>query len=259
MAIKGIADPDSPDSARPGRRMGDMRYKEIGMILLLCLCPAILVGATGPEIALDRSEHDFGDVQVGDVVQTKFRVINKGDAPLVLDEVRTSCGCAKAVSHAKEVPPGQDTEIAVSYDSAGLSPGRKTQSVLIHTNDGKNSVSKFQVFATVIHPFTIEPTNLIAKLPRYQERVNFPMTARNNTPQPVSLAVSAVEGTISKTVLQPEKVVVQPNSETQFQIEMELKKPDKGNVLTGAVTISTDHQKATEIRLRCLIKFDQAK
>ena len=236
-----------------------MRYKEIGIILLLCIFPAILVGATGPEIALDRSEHDFGDVQVGDVVQTQFRVINKGDAPLVIDEVRTTCGCAVAGSHAKEVPPGQDTEIAVSYDSVGLSPGRKTQSVLIHTNDGKNSVTKFQVFATVIHPIIIEPTNLIAKLSHFQERVTFPMTARNNTPQPVTLVVSAVEGAISKAVLQPEKIVVQPNSEERFQIEMELKKPEKGNVLNGAVTISTDHPKATEIRLRCLIKFDEAK
>ena len=236
-----------------------MRYKETGIILLLCLCPVILVGATGPEIALDRSEHDFGEVQVGDVVHTQLRVINKGDAALVIDEVRTTCGCAVAGSHAKEVPPGQEIEITVSYDSVGLSPGRKTQSVLIHTNDPKNSVAKFQMFATVIHPIVIEPTNLIAKLSHFQERVTFPMTARNNTPQPVTLVVSGVEGAISKAVLQPEKVVVQPNSETRFQIEVDLKKPDKGNVVNGAVTISTDHPKATEIRLRSLIKFDEAK
>lgn len=236
-----------------------MRYKEMGVILLLCIFPATLVGATGPEIALDRSEHDFGDVQVGDVVQTQLRVINKGNAPLVIDEVRTTCGCAVTGGHAKEVPPGQEIEIPVSYDSVGLSPGRKTQSVFIHTNDGKNSVTKFQVFATVIHPIIIEPTNLIAKLPNFQERTSLPMRATNNSPQPVTLVVSAVEGAISKSVLQPEKIVVQPNSETRFQIEMELKKPEKGNVLNGAVSISTDHPKASEIRLRCLIKFDEAK
>jgi hypothetical protein len=115
------------------------------------------------------------------------------------------------------------------------------------------------MFATVIHPIIIEPSNLIAKLSHFQERVTFPMTARNNTPQPVTLVVSAVEGAISKAVLQPEKVAVQPNSETRFQIEMDLKKPDKGNVVNGAVSITTDHPKATEIRLRCLIKFDEAK
>jgi hypothetical protein len=259
IAIKAIANPDSRDSAIAGRRMGDMRYKEIGIILLLCLFPAILIGATGPEIALDRSEHDFGDVQVGDVVQTQLRVINKGNAPLVIDEVRTTCGCVVTGSHAKEVPPGQEIQIPVSYDSVGLSPGRKTQSVFIHTNDGKNPVTKFPVFATVIHPIALEPTNLIAKLPNFQERTSLPMRATNNSPQPVTLVVSAVEGAISKAVLQPERIVVQPSSETRFQIEMELKKPDKGSVLNGAVSISTDHPKASEIRLRCLIKFDEAK
>jgi uncharacterized protein (DUF58 family) len=239
--------------------MGDMRFKNIGIIVILSLFSATLVGATGPEIALDRSEHDFGDVQVGDVVHSQLQVINKGDAPLVIDEVRTTCGCALTGSHAKEVPPGQGTEIAVSYDSVGLSPGRKTQSVLIHTNDPKSSVAKFQMFATVIHPIVIEPSNLIAKLSHFKERVTFPMTARNNTPQPVTLVVSAVEGAISKVVLQPEKIVVEPSSETRFQIEMDLKKPEKGNVMTGAVSISTDNPKATEIRLRCLIKFDEAK
>jgi hypothetical protein len=259
MAIKAIVNPDSHDSARAGRRMGYMRYKEIGIILVLFLFRATLVGATGPEIALDRSEHDFGDVQVGDVIQTQVRVINNGDAPLVIDEVRTSCGCAKAVSQGKEVPPGQETVIDVSYDSVGLSPGRKTQSVLIHTNDGKKSVTKFQVFATVIHPIVIEPTNLIARRPNFQERISLPMRAANNSPQAVTLVVSAVEGAISNASLQPEKVVVQPSSETRFQIEMELRKPDKGNVLNGAVSITTDHPKASEIRLRCLIKFDEAK
>jgi Protein of unknown function (DUF1573) len=237
----------------------NMRYGQISLILLLWLFPAIMVGATGPEIALDRSEHDFGEVQVGDVVRTQIRVTNKGDATLVIDEVRTSCGCTKAVSHTREVPPGQQAEVAVSFDSIGLSSGRKTQSVFIHTNDPKNPVSKFRVFANVVHPISIEPTNLIAKLAHFQDRTSFPMTARNNSHQPVTLVVSAVEGGISKAVLQPEKIVVQPNSETRFQIEMNLKKPDKGIVVTGAVTISTDHPKVNRIRLRCLIRFDEPK
>ncbi len=236
-----------------------MRYKEMGIVLCLWLFPAILAGATGPEMALDKSEHDFGDVQVGEVVETQFRVINKGDATLVIDEVGTSCGCAKAVSHGKEVPPGQETEITVSYDSVGLSPGRKTQSVLVHTNDAKNPVSKFQVFANVVHPIVIEPTNLISKLPHFQERISFPMTVANNSQQPVSLSVSEVEGAISKAVLQPEKVVVPPNSEARFQMQLDLKAPDKGNVLNGALTIGTDHPKASQIRVRCLFKFEGAK
>jgi uncharacterized protein (DUF58 family) len=236
-----------------------MRYRQISLVLLLWLFPTIVMGATGPAIALDRSEHDFGEVQVGDVVQTKIRVSNKGDATLVIEEVRTSCGCTKAASHAKEVPPGQETEVAVSFDSTGLSSGRKTQAVFINTNDSKNPVSKFQIFANVVHPISIEPANLIAKLAHFQEHTSFPVTATNNSPQPVTLVVSAVEGGITKAVLQPEKIVVQPKSETRFQVEMDLKKPDKGNAVTGAVSVSTDQPKIRHIRLRCLIRFDELK
>lgn len=235
-----------------------MRYKEMGIVLFLLLFPAILFGATGPEIALDKSEHDFGDVQVGDVVETQLRVINAGDATLVIDEVRTSCGCTTAVSRGKEVPPGQETEIAVSYDSVGQSPGRKTQSVLIHTNDAKNPVSKVQIYVNVVHPIVIEPMNLIAKLPHFQGRISFPMTATNNSQQSVSLNVAGVEGAISEAVLQPEKVVVPPNSEARFQMQLDLKVPDKGNVMNGALTIGTDHPNASQIRVRCFFKFEGA-
>ena len=236
-----------------------MQYRRIGMIILFWAFSAIVAGAAGPEIALDASEHDFGDVQVGDVVETQFRVINKGAAPLVIDEVRTSCGCTKAVSQTKEVPPGKEAAIKVSYDSTGLSPGRKTQSVLIHSNDGKNSVSKFQVFATVIHPISIEPTNLIAKLTRFQEHISFPVTARNNSSQPITLDLSKVEGQIPKAVFKPEKVVVQPNSERPFEIEMNLGKPGKADVLNGTLSIGTDHPKVSLLQLRCFVKFGREK
>jgi Protein of unknown function (DUF1573) len=236
-----------------------MRYGQISLILLLWLFPAIVMGATGPKIALDRNEHDFGDVQVGDVVRTHIRVSNKGDAALVIEEVRTSCGCTTAAGHAREVAPGQETDIAVSFDSVGLSQGRKTQTVFIHTNDAKSPVSRFRIFANVVHPISIEPANLIAKLSHFQERTSFPVTATNNSPQPVTLVVSAVEGGISKAALQPEKIVVQAKSETRFQIEMDLKKPDKGNVVTGAVSVSTDQPKIRHIRVRCLIRFDELK
>jgi hypothetical protein len=130
--------------------------------------------------------------------------------------------------------------------------------VFIHANDAKNPVSKIQVFANVVHPISIEPANLVAKLAHFQERASFAMTARSNSPEPVTLVVSSVEGGTSGAVLQPEKIVVQPNSETRFQIELHLKRPDKGNVVTGAVTISTDHPKVSKLRLRCLVRFGEA-
>ena len=65
----------------------------VGVILVLLLFPAILGAAKGPELVFEKTAYDFGDVHVGDVVETQFSVFNRGDAFLYIDDVRTSCGC----------------------------------------------------------------------------------------------------------------------------------------------------------------------
>jgi hypothetical protein len=228
-----------------------------GLSLLLCLLFTLASAAEGPEIALDRIDHDFGDVQVGRVVQARIAVSNKGDAPLIIDKAHTSCGCTKAASADKEVPPGAKTEISVSYDSEGLSQGRKTQTVFIHSNDSKNPSSTIRIFANIVHPVSVDPSSLVVRLPRFQEHVSTPVTARNNSEQRVTLSVAGFEGAIRGASLQPENVSIEPNSEARFKIEMDLKRPEKGNALTGEVLIGTDLPGFSRIKLRRLVKFDQ--
>jgi hypothetical protein len=234
-----------------------MRYKQFLTLVFLTIFPAIVTGAGGPKISLDKVSYDYGDVRVGDVVRTQFSVTNTGDSLLVINELRTTCGCTGAVNGSKEVPPGQKTEVTVSYDSSGLSPGRKTQSVIIHSNDAGQPALKLQVFANIIHEISIEPTTLVLRFPGFQEHVSFPVTAKNNTQQPVTLDMSSFQGAISKAVLNPEKVVVQPNSENRFHVEMDLIKPETGNIITGGVSVRTDHATVSQLALKCLIKIDQ--
>lgn len=216
-----------------------------------------MAAAAGPVIALERTVNDFGDVKVGDLVQTHFCLTNTGDALLVIDEIRTSCGCTKAFNSVKEVPPGQKAEITVRYNSSGLSSGRKTQSVIVRSNDQNKPETKIQIFANVVHPVAIEPTTLVLRLPRFQRRVRFPVTAKNNSQERVSLGMSEFRGALSGAALQPERVVMGPNSENRFAIEMDLVKPEAGNTLTGSVSILTDHPTANNLPVRFLIKIDQ--
>jgi hypothetical protein len=234
-----------------------MRYIKFLIACMLIIFPVIACGESGPEISVDETSHDFGDVRVGDVVKTQFSVTNKGDSLLVINDVKTTCGCTGALHGEKEIPPGQKTEISVSYDSSGLSAGRKTQSVIIHSNDPKNPALRLQVFANIIHEISIEPTALFTRLPSFQEHVSFPVTAKNNSKQPVTLDMSGVQGAISKATLQPEKVVVQPNSESRFSIEVDLIKPLDTRVIVGGVSIRTDHPSLSQLPLKCLIKIDQ--
>jgi hypothetical protein len=230
----------------------------LSISLFFCLFGPIKSAAAGSEIALDKKEYDFGDVRVGCVVQVRASLSNKGKAPLIIKEVRTSCGCTKAESSQKEIPPGENGEIEISYDSAGLSLGRKTQAVFIYSNDMQTPVSKIRIFANIIHPISIDPSSLIARLPRFQEHIGFPVTARNNSQQSVTLSVSRFGGALRGGSLEPETVTIGPGSEVRFKIEMAIKKPEKGNAVIGELFIGTDLPDFSQIKLSCLIKLDRA-
>jgi hypothetical protein len=128
-----------------------MKQWRIALLTILCLIPAFAVAANAPSMALDRLEHDFGDVQEGRQVATRFVVTNSGNATLIIDDVRTSCGCTGAVAGDRQVPPGGRTEITVSYDSVGVTPGSKTQGVIIHCNDPMQPVAQLRIHVTVVH------------------------------------------------------------------------------------------------------------
>lgn len=55
------------------------------------------------------TEHDFGDIVKGEPVRHAFVFRNEGNDPLVIDNVRTTCGCTT---------PGWPRE-AIAQDSTG--------------------------------------------------------------------------------------------------------------------------------------------
>ncbi len=128
-----------------------MKHWWIVFSCILCAIPAFVVAANAPSMAVDRLEHDFGDVQEGQEVATTFVVTNAGNATLVIDDVRTSCGCTRAVASDRQVPPGGRTEITVAYDAVGVTPGNKSQGVIIHCNDPRHPMAHLRIHVNVIH------------------------------------------------------------------------------------------------------------
>ena len=98
---------------------------------------------------------------------------------------------------------------------------------------------------------------LIARLPRFRQHVSFTVTARNNSQQPTTLSASRFEGAIRGVSLQPEKITIEPGSETRFKIETAIKSPEKGNTVTGELFVDTDLPDLNQIKLKCLIKLDR--
>lgn len=78
--------------------------------------------------------YDFGDVYNGTTVKHTFRLKNAGTAPLTISAVRTSCGCTAAQPTKSNLLPGEDSLIAVSFDTHA-DHGPATRTITVFTND----------------------------------------------------------------------------------------------------------------------------
>ena len=90
--------------------------------------------AQKPTIVFNELEHDFGAFKESDGNQTTtFQFTNKGDVPLILNNVRASCGCTTPKWTREPVPPGKTGEIQVSYNPKNR-PGSFNKSVMVRSN-----------------------------------------------------------------------------------------------------------------------------
>jgi hypothetical protein len=235
-----------------------MRHKSILATLLFFVISATGAGATGPSISLGRLSHDFGDVGVNKVVSDQITVTNMGDTPLIVDQIHSSCACTSGVIANRVIEPGQQSEVTIMFNASGQGPGRKTHAILIHSNDLNNPMAQIQVSANVVQQVGLDPSTIIMTLAGFQEHIDFPVTARNNTRKPVTLVMSDFHGGASKVVLKPERVLAPSDSEARFQVGMDLVKPKQGNILTAGLSIAVDNVDANPLTLKCLIKFDRS-
>ena len=72
-------------------------------------------------------------IEQGEKVSHVFTFKNTGNEPLVLSNVKPSCGCTTPSWTKEPVAPGEEGEILVEFDSKGKS-GKQTKTVTITAN-----------------------------------------------------------------------------------------------------------------------------
>ena len=70
-------------------------------------------------IKFEKEEHDFGTLLQGEVVSYSFHFTNEGNAPLLISEVGSSCGCTVGDYPREPIAPGKSGAIKVTYNSSG--------------------------------------------------------------------------------------------------------------------------------------------
>lgn len=87
----------------------------------------------GPQITFEKDIHDFGKIQRGTVAKYKFKFTNTGDQPLLLQNVKASCGCTTPSWSKEPIMPGKDGYIEAAFNSTNAH-GTFTKSITVTTN-----------------------------------------------------------------------------------------------------------------------------
>ena len=94
-------------------------------------------GATAggtPKAEVAEKVYDFGTVLNAVPVAHVFKLHNAGTGTLIIGGMQTSCGCTAAKPTRNDLAPGEDSDIAVSFDTR-FDKGPATRTITVFTND----------------------------------------------------------------------------------------------------------------------------
>jgi hypothetical protein len=105
------------------------------------------VPLSGPSLRFDSTEHDFGLIWDTEEHPCSFDFINRGDGPLQIRRITSSCSCTLARLDKWQYAPGEAGSIATTFEPTKTGPQAQTITVL--SNDPARPVVKLSVVADV--------------------------------------------------------------------------------------------------------------
>ena len=94
-----------------------------------------------PVMTFDRKIHDFGTIDDGAPQETVFSYTNTGDAPLVISEIKSTCGCTVPQDWSRApLLPGESSQFTVKFNGKGANKTTKTVTINANTQNGSESV-----------------------------------------------------------------------------------------------------------------------
>lgn len=102
------------------------------------------IKAGGPELKFEKTEHDFGTINEGEIVETTFKFQNTGKTELIITSAKGSCGCTVPEWPKEPILPGDSGEIKVKFNSTSRTNLQQKQVTLITNTDQGKEILKIK-------------------------------------------------------------------------------------------------------------------
>lgn len=101
-----------------------------------------------PKFEFEKTEHDFGTLTEGQVVEYTYKFKNVGEAPLIIQAAQGSCGCTASDWTKEPIPVGGSGFITAKFDSKGQT-NIQNKSVTVTANTWpKQTMLRFKAMVT---------------------------------------------------------------------------------------------------------------
>ena len=93
-----------------------------------------------PVMTFEKMEHDFGTIEQNAAQEAAFKFTNTGNAPLIITDAKSSCGCTVPNPPKEPIAPGESSELMVKFNGAGQNQVTKTITVTANTEKGSEII-----------------------------------------------------------------------------------------------------------------------
>jgi hypothetical protein len=95
---------------------------------------------------LDSTYQHFGTIPEGKKLEVAFHFLNSGTRPLIIEQVRPSCGCTVAEQPQEAIAPGKEGVIRATFNSEGrVGVNSKSLYIMANTKNSQNNEVRFSV------------------------------------------------------------------------------------------------------------------
>lgn len=95
------------------------------------------LAATPTTVRFDKDMLQLGALKYGTVKETVFRFVNTGTAPLLIRDIRPSCGCTSAKWKKHPLKPGESGDINITFNPTSLGHFIKNIEVICNTRENR--------------------------------------------------------------------------------------------------------------------------
>ena len=113
----------------------------------------ISISFNAQEFKFDEETIDYGKIEKASNGERTFVFTNTGDQPLIIQKIKSSCGCTVPKKPSGPIMPGEKGEIKVSYDTKRV--GGFSKSITI-TSNAKNALKVIKIKGFVNKEISLE-------------------------------------------------------------------------------------------------------